>query len=267
HIQYMTNFELHRRKTFWVDEALTYVLAQTDLDVPWSDLRLPFNCFALVFRDRYVLSLVERMLSADRQCPLAGYFLRVATVYVTEERQVSNRILRVRFALETLGADPPHLDTHEIPPAEDAIVGRYIKSLVPQSVVDLEVPDSHPLRRLLHIALSAILYATSAGVAPELRRSPMESRRSDPKSELDSLVFTSENVFFLQGSIAISRLRSLQELERLPSGRKILHRFMVRSHWRRPAAGWKDQRMRWIAPYWKGPDIAAVIERAYKLKP
>ena len=32
---------------------------------------------------------------------------------------------------------------------------------------------------------------------------------------------------------------------------------MVRGHWRRAAPGWKDQRVRWIGPYWKGPDIAA----------
>ena len=51
----------------------------------------------------------------------------------------------------------------------------------------------------------------------------------------------------------------------MPSGRKLLHRFMVRGHWRRPAATWKEQRPRWIKPYWKGPDLAAVIERTYKL--
>jgi hypothetical protein len=44
-------------------------------------------------------------------------------------------------------------------------------------------------------------------------------------------------------------------------------RFIVRGYWPGPASGWKDQRMRWIEPYWKGPDIAAVIKRAYKLKP
>jgi hypothetical protein len=38
-------------------------------------------------------------------------------------------------------------------------------------------------------------------------------------------------------------------------------------HWRRAAPGWADQRMRSIQPYWKGPDIAAIIERTYKLKP
>ena len=85
HIELIINFELHRRKTFWVDESLAYMLAKTDLDVPGSDLRVPFACFALVFTDRYVLSLAERMLSADPKSPVSGYFLRVATVYLREE--------------------------------------------------------------------------------------------------------------------------------------------------------------------------------------
>ncbi len=54
------------------------MLAQTDLDVPWSDLRVPFPCFALVFTDRHALSYAERMLSADPKCPLAGYILCAA---------------------------------------------------------------------------------------------------------------------------------------------------------------------------------------------
>jgi hypothetical protein len=36
---------------------------------------------------------------------------------------------------------------------------------------------------------------------------------------------------------------------------------------RRPQKGWADQKLRWIERYWKGPDMAAVIERAYRLKP
>jgi hypothetical protein len=82
-----------------------------------------------------------------------------------------------------------------------------------------------------------------------------------------SAIFSSESVFFLPGAVEISAVRRIQELERIPSGRTIACRFMVRGHWRRPNASWKDQRIRWIKPYWKGPDIAAVIERAYKLKP
>ena len=44
-------------------------------------------------------------------------------------------------------------------------------------------------------------------------------------------------------------------------------RFMVRGHWRRARADWKDQCLRWMEPYWKGPELAAVIEREYQMKP
>jgi hypothetical protein len=65
--------------------------------------------------------------------------------------------------------------------------------------------------------------------------------------------------------IEISKVRQLQELDRAPDSRTLLHRFLVRWHWRRPAKSWKEQRPRWIAPYWKGPDLAATVERTYRL--
>lgn len=267
HLRFMTNFELHRRKTFWVDESLAYMLAKTDLDVPGRDVRVPFPCFALVFTDRQTLSLAERMLSKDRECPLAGHFLRVAAVYVIEEHFEGSRVLRVGLALDALGADPPHLVVHEIPLAEDKQVGRFFDDLAPPVVLGPPLPDAHPLRALLHLTLNAILYATSAGVAPELRPKPDAARIGFQLPEADPLRLSSEDVYFLPGKIEISQLRNFQELERVESGRRLLHRFMVRGHWRRAAARWKDQRVRWIKPYWKGPDMAAVIERAYRLKP
>jgi hypothetical protein len=59
----------------------------------------------------------------------------------------------------------------------------------------------------------------------------------------------------------------LPTCERVQEGRQILRRFMVRGHWRRPASNWKDRSIRWIRPYWKGPNMAAIIERTYTLKP
>lgn len=56
------NFELHRRKAFWVDESLAFMLARTDIDADGSALRVPFPAFALVYTDRHVLSLAERLL-------------------------------------------------------------------------------------------------------------------------------------------------------------------------------------------------------------
>lgn len=43
-------------------------------------------------------------------------------------------------------------------------------------------------------------------------------------------------------------------------------RFLVRGHWRRAARSWADRRVRWIEPYWKGPELAPIIEKEYRLK-
>jgi hypothetical protein len=258
------NFALHRRKVFWVDEALTFMLAQTDIDIPASDLRAPFASFAIVFTDRHVLSLGERLLSKRAGSALAGLILRVATVYVTERHEEVGRTLDLCFAFDALGDDLPELVQHTLRVADDSPV----QSLFPQDdlVLLLEPPlkTTTPLHGLLQVVVNAMLYATSSGVEPEVRAgAPRPAATARPRG---GRVFTSENVFFLPGSIDISHLRKLEELSRVGEGREVLRRCMVRGHWRRAAKSWSDQRLRWIAPYWKGPDMAAVIERAYRLK-
>jgi hypothetical protein len=266
-LHWAVNFELHRRKTFWVDGSLAYLLGQTELDVVGEDLRLPFACFALVFTDRPTLSLVERLLAGDPTCPLAGQMLRVATVYVREERGEGGRVLRIGFAPDALGSDPPHLVEHAVSLPADARVQVIPDADRPLPVRGGErpVPIARPLPGLLQVTINAILYATSAGVEPEVRPSPRAPAARGATETPE--VFSAGEVYFLPGKIAISHVRRLQELERVPSGRQLLHRFMVRGHWRRPAPSWKEQRMRWIEPYWKGPDLAAVIERTYALTP
>jgi hypothetical protein len=259
----MVNFDLHRRKSFWVDESLAFMLANTDLDVRGSELRVPFASFALVFTDRHVLSLGERLVAREQGCPLVGHHLRVATVLVTESRSGRGRTLEVTFAFDSLGADLPYLVTHQVPVKEDEPVEHYLNALAPAAITASEVPNANPLRGLLQVLFNSILYATSAGVEPELRAPPARL----PAREEPSVSYSSNEVYFLPGAIEISQVRRMQALDRIPSGRAVLRRFMVRGHWRRPSANWSDKKMRWIEPYWKGPDLATVIEKTYKLKP
>ena len=74
-------------------------------------------------------------------------------------------------------------------------------------------------------------------------------------------------MFYLPGKIPVSHIQRLRELPGSEKGRTILRRFLVRGHWRRARPDWKDQRLRWIEPYWKGPDIARAIEKQYILRP
>lgn len=263
YLRLMLNFELHRRKAFWVDAPLAYMLEHTDVDVAGSELRVPFPSFAIALTDRHALSLGERLLSRKADDPLRGQILRVITVYVTEVGRGEQRALEIALALDALGADLPSLVRYEIPGSDDSTVRAFLDSVAPPPpAVDPPVPDPSPARGLLRLVINAIVYATSAGVTPEIRTAPAR-----PKPQNAVATPSSDSVYFLPGAIDIHSVRRLEELERAPEGRAMLARFMVRGHWRRPQKGWQDQRLRWIEPYWKGPDLAAVIERVYRLKP
>jgi hypothetical protein len=266
YLRLMVNFDLHRRKAFWVDAALSYMLEHTELDVAGGELRVPFPSFALALTDRHALSLGERLLARTKDDPLRGQILRVVTVYVTEARREEARVLEIVLALDALGADLPSLVRYEVPAGTEASVRSFLDLAAPPPTdADPPLPDANPVRGLLRLVINAILYATSAGVTPELRTAPPRAPRNS-RSPL-APPCTSDSVYFLPGTIDIRSVRRFQELERAPEGRSMLSRFMVRGHWRRPQKGWTDQKLRWIEPYWKGPDMAAVIERAYRLKP
>lgn len=259
----MVHFELHRRKVFWVDAALSYMLENTDVDVAGGELRVPFPSFAIVLTDRHALSLGERLLARSAGDPLRGQILRVITVYVTERHRDDGRALSIVLAFDALGADLPSLVRKELPAGDETSVRAFLDSVAPRPVADPELRDTSPLRGLLRLVINAVLYATSAGVTPELR-TPAPRTRIQAASRSPATI--SDSVFFLPGKIDIRRVRQMQDLERAPGGRAMLARFMVRGHWRRPQKVWSDQRLRWIEPYWKGPDMAAVIEKAYRLK-
>lgn len=264
-LPYLVNFELLRRKAFWVDESLAYMLASTNLDVQADELRAPFASFALVFTDRHVLSMGERLLARRSDCPLKGHYLRALTVFVTEYRQGDERRLEVCFAFDALGADLPVMEERPVPLKGEEPLQNWLDSVAPLAVADAAV-QSNPLRGLLQVALNAVLYATSSGVESSLREAPAQTTSRPRLRGGPPVILSSEAVYFLPGAIEISQVRHLQQLERDAEGRQVLRRFMVRGHWRRARAGAKEQRLGWVRPHWKGPDMATVIERTYKLK-
>jgi hypothetical protein len=172
-------------------------------------------------------------------------------------------VLDVALAFDALGADLPSLVVYELPAGDEASLRDSLEALgPPPSIVGGELRDPSAARGLMRLVLNAILYATSAGVTPEVRTVVPRRRPTAPASPPPE----SSSIFFLPGKIDIRQVRQLEELGRAPGGREQLARFMVRGHWRRPAKNWTEQRLRWIEPYWKGPDLAAVIEKQYRLK-
>jgi len=124
---------------------------------------------------------------------------------------------------------------------------------------------------VLHLVVNAILYATTAHLDAQVLGSPggeSPAGRGHRRATVPaSRACSAEDVFYLPGKIPISRIRQLGVLGGHADGDRIFKRFMVRGHWRRPATAWKDPRLRWIEPYWKGPDAALILDREYKMKP
>jgi len=237
-IPWLADFELHRRKVLWVDRTLAWQLAASELELEEAELRLPFPSFALVFTDARTMSLAERWLARERPAsPLVGYRAVAVTLYITADEPV-------RICLDAGGEDPPEVLEHALS----------------------EAPEG-PLARLFHVARGAILHATLPSAQRVDRAPPTPGRRRTSGEDPDGPRWSSDQVVFLPGTIDISRVRQLEALERAPGGRELLQRFLVRGHWRRPNPSWHDQSMRWIEPYWKGPDLAPTIEKAYRLVP
>jgi hypothetical protein len=268
HLGYFANYELHHRKTFWIEEGLAWMLARTNLDIHGDALRLPFSSFALVFTDRDTLRLAERLLSKEETCTHKGRILQALTVYATAIPTSTPPGVSLSFLFDDHSEDWPYFIQRDLLIEPEA----HLEALLESHLADVDPSKRDPVftstwfKELVRRTLNAILYATSAGITVETRKAASWRERRLPRAGA-APALSSEEVFYLPGHIDIRELRSLQKVERAPGGGRLLHKFLVRGHWRRANPSWKDQGNRWIQPYWKGPQMATLIERAYRLRP
>ncbi|MBL4849340.1 MAG: hypothetical protein JKY65_27755 [Planctomycetes bacterium] len=278
HLHYFVNYELHRRKTFWVDESLAWMLSQTRLDIQGACLRLPFPTLALVFTDPWTLDLAESLTDLQNENPtIKAARLEVLTAYVVQQEQSAEGThLSFYFVLGTGELEEwPYMVNRELFVRVDDDLEAVLESRPAELLEREQDPffQAPELKRLLHLAINAILYATSAHLDPiVLAPPPRKGRRKGRRASIPDErglqhPHSREEVVHLAGKVAVGRVRQLSELEARDEGARLFSRFMVRGHWRRAAKDWKDQRLRWIEPYWKGPDLASIVEREYRLRP
>ena len=133
------------------------------------------------------------------------------------------------------------------------------------------------------ILLNSVLYLTSetkevshheTSRAAYIERANRETRAAKRRKILQFSNKFSELAYSLVGEsvgkIIVSKAgQSNQEPKSSPSGSKhIGKRFIVRGHWRNQAhgQGMLLKRLIWIRPYFKGPDVAALINKPYLVK-
>ena len=266
HLVFLSNFQLHLRKVFWVADALSWMFSASSLEeVYGSALRLPFGCLALVFTDRYALGLAERLLARTPGVPLRGRILRVLTVYLHNITLPGGRHgIRVVFTCDADGDEWPAVFGRYFPVDPDARVVDILASVAPGSDAGELAPlwSCVPLRHLLHLVVHTILEVTSTR-GQQVAREPPPPRPDTSSRERR----TEEQVFDLPGTIDIRVLRALQEAKFGAVSGEQIHRCLVRGYRRRANPGWKDQQERFVKPYWRGPEDGPIVERPYRLIP
>ncbi len=259
------NYEIGGRKAFWVDGGLAELLAQTTLDISGDVLKLPFPSCAFLFDDPRTLEIADALRSmagTTRSSPC-----RMLTVYVFPiPRDFGETGLRFVFLADTFDGEWPYLVTREVPLDGkrnlDEILASHPEPDEPSGSTD-PFFDSEEMRALLHLVINAVLYATSREFTAEIRRPPARGSLGPGGKPLE---LSGETVFYLPNRIVIGPPKGTDDFPPHQPGRQIEKRFWVRGHWRKPNPTWQDQRLRWIAPYLKGPEMTAIIERMYDLK-
>lgn len=241
----VSNFELYLRKVFWVAEPLCWMLGATKLDVTGDAVRLPFRSIALVFTDRYALSLAERM---DARLPPGfrlGRMLQVLTVYVTQDTgdapagghepaDSKTRPLDLTFVGDVLDGTRPSVVPCRLELADDQRIDEILDKVAlatgDHAPVDGVLPlyESVPLRDLLSLVVNALLYATSPDAEVEER--PAANTTTKNKARGRGPVFTSDTIFYLPGTIDITTLRRVQNARRGGREHELTRRCMVRGH-------------------------------------
>jgi hypothetical protein len=259
HIQCAVNFVVAGRKAFWVAPELVDLLMHTTLDISGDLLKLPFPACAFIFKDRATLDLAHAI--ADSARGASGMPFQVVTVYVFPiPAEYEEPGVRFVFLFDAFDGEWPYMIERDVPTDGARNIDEILNSH-PKESSDPFFRTAQ-LAKMVHLAINAVLYTTSDGFHAEPRRPAPRKRAAQ------SEILSGETVFYLPGKIRVTHEAHADDfgLERQDTRRTVSKRFWVRGHWRRPNLDWKDQRLRWIAPYLKGPEMAVVVERAYELK-
>ncbi|MBA2542150.1 MAG: hypothetical protein H0V17_21090 [Deltaproteobacteria bacterium] len=172
----------------------------------------------------------------------------------------------------------PWILTRDLDIGSDDMLDEILTSRFPDVTNTDPVFDAPELRQIVQLVINAILYATSSPswdvIASPLKKVERRMSRGDAKQQASTKrraealrsMHSGEDIWHLPGKIPISHVRALRELQRSADG-ELFARSLVRGHWRRAPETWNDRSPRWIEPYWKGPELAAIVEREYRLKP
>jgi hypothetical protein len=117
--------------------------------------------------------------------------------------------------------------------------------------------DKEDAQNLINIFYNTVMYIND----PDRNRIETESIQA--RKVMDGI----NKKGISMGYILLKPPKSYVPLSSPGNGRTIDKRFVVRGHWKMQSYGEKHslRKSMWIKPYWKGPELAEIINKPYKV--
>ena len=300
------NFVLSGRKTFHFGNHLTDHLCHTEVSVMAPLLALPFPSCLFVFTDRSIIDALYRITGPDaahgpesardyaapvsvfvtmheptgerphRLLTIAAFHARSASrLYFGYKREL---LVRDDWSLEqVLQTDWETIFGPE--PAAERTSMHARPGSVEMGVSDEDFYDSG--LQFARTVLNAALYLSSADAemqevlspregldaqAAATRSAPKRKRLRDEAKKISALDYV--EVGASVGPIRVEPGRDAPGDTEVPTGIRRNVRFLVRGHWRHQAhgPGRSLRRLMWIRPFYKGPEMADLVNRPYVVR-
>ncbi len=280
----VTNFELFGRKTFFFADNLVEHLSMTELNAPSDFVRPPFACCLFVYHSRLAIEAFYRISKASPP----AYNAPINVFVVQRPAEEGRR----KLVFACLHGNREHTNAfvkRELLVRDDWTIEQMLKTdwadIYKDEGDETEFVDETKFYNegmlFFRILVNSLLYLGSNDADTINCLSPRADiirklnnqrfRRQHQKLNKQMQTLSSLN-YSLVGSKVGSIIISKPQLDKgtltdVPSNRKLGIRFIVRGHWRNQPVGEgrKERRLIWIKPYYKGPEMAELINKPYEV--
>ena len=290
------SFEICNRKVFNVDTNLVEHLAQTSLEANSEFARLPFDACMFTFSSPLVIKSYCNLVKKPVPKSLSSinvFAVNLSTNMKFVSKLPANAKKSILFNTYHIIENIEEFDmfTRSLPIQENKSIDEILKTEWKSDYKELAGIDEYDTdsgTTFYRILLNTILYLNSNDVDMIERISPhkaliqkMKELGHVPKNNKSKKLINKKNNIKEKmkkysslnyavlgkklGKIKIIKPNINWKNNNEITGVKIGTRFMVRGHWRNQPYGTEmtERKLIWIKPYFKGPDMAALINKPY----
>jgi hypothetical protein len=287
----MTNFELFGKKTFYFSDNLIEQLSLTSLDISSEFVEPPFPCCLFVITSPIAIEAFNKIdrnneKRIDHNTPLSTFVMTRPTdeneglrkiLFVTWHASYDDSymfakrelLIRENWDIEDM-LKTDWRDIYKAPLSDETELfdesrffddGLLFYRILINSILYIGSNDPDVIK-VLATDVNKLKKSLSNIKSPSKRKEL--NRKIVARTSLDSSLAGSKS----EAIIIEKKEHSTEIISKIPGSKRLDKRFIVRGHWKRQPYGPESslRKLIFIKPYFKGPDMAELLNKPYEVK-